>query len=634
MNDWTIEQARATYSIDYWSGGYFAINEHGRLVVRPSRDPESAGVELHGLVQQIQKSGLSLPVLVRFPGILHDRVRSLRDAFAAARENDGYQGGFTAVYPIKVNQQRRVVEEIVNACPGEVGLEAGSKPELLAVMALSDQRGGIVICNGYKDSEYIRLALIGRQLGLRVFIVVEKLSELELVIREAKALGVEPLLGVRLRLASIGTGNWQNTGGEKAKFGLSAAQLLHVVGRLREEGMVDALRLLHCHMGSQIANIRDIQRGMREFARFYVDLRAMGLSIEYADVGGGLGIDYEGTRSRSFCSINYSVQEYANNIVHTLWEMCAEHDLPHPHIVTESGRAMSAHHAVLVTNVVDTERAPVREDIPPATADEPLILADLRATLEGLSGEVPSTPSALEAYHDVSHWLSEAQSMYNHGVLSLQQRAVAEQLYFAICWRVRELLRPQSHRHRAVLDELNEKLSDKYFCNFSLFQSLPDVWAIDQIFPIMPLHRLDERPTRRTVLEDITCDSDGRIEHYVDNEGVESSLPLHSVSPGETYLLGMFLVGAYQEILGDIHNLFGDTDSVHVDVRHDGTFKLLQPQRGDTVDTVLRYVDFDPKALVQRYRQKCIEAELTGEQRDAYLRELEAGLSGYTYLED
>ncbi len=634
MNDWTIEQARATYSIDYWGGGYFAINERGRVVVRPSRDPESAGVELDGLVHQIQKSGLALPVLVRFPGILHDRVRSLRDAFAAARAADGYQGGFTAVYPIKVNQQRRVVEEIVNACPGEVGLEAGSKPELLAVMALSDQRGGVVICNGYKDREYIRLALIGRQLGLRVFIVVEKLSELELVIRESKALGVRPLLGVRLRLASIGTGNWQNTGGEKAKFGLSAAQLLHVVDRLREEGMADALRLLHCHMGSQIANIRDIQRGMREFARFYVDLREMGLSIDYADVGGGLGIDYEGTRSRSFCSINYSVQEYANNIVHTLWEMCAEHNLPHPHIVTESGRAMSAHHAVLVTNVVDTERAPVREDIPPAAADEPLILADLRATLEGLSGEAPSAPSALEAYHDVTHWLSEAQSMYNHGVLSLQQRAIAEQLYFAICWRVRELLRPQSQRHRTVLDELNEKLSDKYFCNFSLFQSLPDVWAIEQVFPIMPLHRLDERPNRRTVLEDITCDSDGRIEQYVDNEGIESSLPLHSLNPGELYLLGMFLVGAYQEILGDIHNLFGDTDSVHVDVKEDGSYELVQPQRGDTVDSVLRYVDFDAKALVQRYRQKCIEAELGADQRDAYLRELEAGLSGYTYLED
>ncbi|MHB1239446.1 MAG: biosynthetic arginine decarboxylase, partial [Gammaproteobacteria bacterium] len=446
---------------------------------------------------------------------------------------------------------------------------------------------------------------------------------------ESRALGVTPLVGVRVRLASIGAGKWQNTGGDKSKFGLSAAQTLEVVQRLDAAGLLGSLQLLHFHLGSQIANIHDIQRGAREAARCYAELRTLGVPLACVDVGGGLGVDYEGTRSRSFCSMNYTVQEYARNVVHTLWEVCAEQSLPHPDIITESGRAMTAHHAVLVTNVTDVECAPgIACDGAPGD-DEPMILHDLWRALQGLSER-----SALEVYHDTAHWLAEAQSMYTHGVLDLAQRARAEQIYYATCWKVRPLLKPAIGAHRDVLDELNEKLADKYFCNLSVFQSLPDVWAIDQIFPIVPLHRLDEAPARRAVIQDLTCDSDGRIDHYVDRDGIETTLPLHACHPRESYLLGFFLVGAYQEILGDMHNLFGDTDSVNVVLTEDGGYRLEEAQRGDTVDALLRYVHFEPEDLKERYRAKIQAAPLSAAQRTDYLEILEAGLEGYTYLED
>ncbi|MDE2088735.1 MAG: biosynthetic arginine decarboxylase [Gammaproteobacteria bacterium] len=629
MIDWTLQKARDAYNIAHWSGGYFDINDRGHLVCRPDARADRPGIDLYELSKEIKAADLSLPVLVRFSDILRHRVETLCQAFDRAMQADGYRGRYTAVYPIKVNQQKSVVEKILARNDGRVGLEAGSKPELLAVLALSRQDGGVVVCNGYKDREYIRLALIGRQLGLRVYIVVEKQSELERVLQEARALGVRPLLGVRVRLASIGAGKWQNTGGEKSKFGLSAAQALAVVERLREAGMLDALQLLHFHLGSQIANIRDIQLGLRECARYYAELRRLGANVECVDVGGGLGIDYEGTRSRSFCSMNYSVQEYANNVVHALWEMCADQGLPHPHVVTESGRAMTAHHAVLITNVIDIESVP--EDLPAAAAnaDEPRIIQDLWRGLEGLSGR-----SALEVYHDAGHWLAQAQHMYTHGLLTLAQRARAEQLYLAVCRKVRELLQPGVRAHREVLDELNDKLVDKYFCNFSLFQSMPDVWAIDQIFPVVPLHRLSEPPTRRAVIEDLTCDSDGHIEYYVNREGVETCLPLPPYRPGEPLLLGMFLVGAYQEILGDMHNLFGDTDSVNLELTPDGGYRLAQPLRGDTVDSVLRYVRFNADELLRAYRAKSAAAVLSDEQRRVCLKALEEGLRGYTYLEE
>jgi arginine decarboxylase len=544
-------------------------------------------------------------------------------------ETEGYQGRYTAVYPIKVNQQRSVVEALLAHGGERVGLEAGSKPELLAVLARS-RPGGIVVCNGYKDREYIRLALIGTSLGHRVHIVVEKLSELELVIQEARTLNVAPLLGVRVRLSSLGAGKWQNTGGEKSKFGLQAAEVLRVVARLREVGMVEALQMMHFHMGSQIANIQHIQSGMSEAARYYAELHAQGVTIRVLNAGGGLGVDYEGTRSRSFCSMNYSVDEYAHNIVHAIKEICTEHDLPHPDIVTESGRALTAHHAVLITNVIEVEQAPGTERQAPARADEPQIIQDLGRGLANVGARPP-----LEIYHDAVHWLNEAQGMFTHGVLSLEERARAEDLYFATCHAVRERLQPSVRAHREVLDELNEKLADKFFLNFSLFQSIPDHWAIDQIFPVVPLHRLNEAPTRRGVVQDITCDSDGRVDLYVDGEGVEASLPLHAPRAGEPYVMGIFMVGAYQEILGDMHNLFGDTDSVNVETTADGGYTLVQPRRGDTVDSVLRYVHFDAEDLLAAYRAKIdAAAHLSAEQRRAYLGELQEGLSGYTYLED
>jgi arginine decarboxylase len=502
----------------------------------------------------------------------------------------------------------------------------------MAVLGLS-RPGGVIVCNGYKDSEYIRLALIGRKLGHRVYIVIEKLSELELVISESKALEIEPLIGIRVRLASIGAGKWQNTGGEKAKFGLSASQVIWIIQRLREAGLSDCLQMLHFHLGSQIANIRDIQRGMLECTRYFVELHRMGVNIRCVDVGGGLGVDYEGTQSRSFCSMNYSVQAYANNIVHSLWEACEEHNLEHPDIFTESGRAMTAHHAVLITNIIDTEQVPDAHAMLEPQSDDPLVLQDMWQCYESIQSET-SSRAAMEIYHDIKHWLAEVQSMYTHGVLSLDQRAYAEELYYVTCQHVHELLSSSNRVHREVLDELHDKLADKYFANFSLFQSIPDVWAIDQIFPVVPLHRLNERPTRRGVIEDITCDSDGRIDYYVDNEGVESSLPLHELNSDEQYLIGIFMVGAYQEILGDMHNLFGDTDSINVSVTEHGEYLIDQVLYGDTVDTVLDYVHVSADTLQKSYRHKLAEAELTKEQAEDYLEQLESGLNGYTYLED
>lgn len=632
MTDWNIHHARELYNVAHWGNGYFDVNAKGNLLVRPDRDEDKPGADLFKIAQELKQAGLSLPVLVRFTGILHDRVDSLCNAFDLAMKQEAFNGGYTAVYPIKVNQQRSVVHEILQHGGSRVGLEAGSKPELMAVLGLS-QPGGVIVCNGYKDREYIRLALIGRRLGHHIYIVVEKISELEVVLEESEKLGIEPLLGMRVRLASIGAGKWQNSGGDKSKFGLSAAQVLRLIDRLSQANKLHTLELLHFHLGSQIANIRDIQRGMRECARFYAELHRLNVCIKVVDVGGGLGVDYEGTRSRSFCSTNYGLREYAHQVVRALREVSEELGLPHPHVITESGRALTAHHAALITDVIDIESStPLEPDHSPAEED-PNVLHDLWQGLQ-LASTACNSRSALEVYHDASHLMGEAHTMYSLGVLTLEQRAHAEQLYTSTCGRVRTLLSSAARSHRETLDELNEKLTDKYFCNFSLFQSLPDVWAIEQIFPIIPLHRLDEKPTRRGVLEDITCDSDGRIDHYVHGEGIEHSLPLHPLQPGKPYLLGIFLVGAYQEILGDMHNLFGDTDSVHVEVDTDGSYRLSQPQHGDTVDSVLRYVHFDPEELRQNYVQKLEQANLSESERQQYLSELEAGLTGYTYLEE
>ena len=631
MGEWSIDKARELYNIAHWGSGYFDINSEGHLSSHPDRST-AYGIDLYRLVGEARANGLRLPLLVRFTGILRDRVRTLVNGFHRAIEESGYQGTYTAVYPIKVNQQRHVLEELLSGGGQYIGLEAGSKPELMAVLAMAPS-GGVIVCNGYKDREYIRLALIGKAMGHRVYIVIEKRSELDRVLEEAKSLGIEPLLGVRLRLASIGAGKWQNSGGEKSKFGLSSTQLLQAIDLLRDNGMLHCLTLLHCHLGSQIANIRDIQRGMNELARYYAQLHAMGIVVDVIDVGGGLGIDYEGSRSRSSCSINYNVQEYANDVVHAIKEICALEALPHPDIFSESGRAMTAHHAVLITDIIDTEQVVHPERIERPSAEDAMILHNLWYGLESLQRN-PSGRSVAEAYHDAVHWLGEAQGMYAHGLLDLQQRARAEELYFATCWKVLELLPATARAYREIHDELTDKLADKYFCNFSLFQSLPDVWAIDQIFPIMPIHRLDEAPTRRAVLEDITCDSDGRVDQYVHGGGLETTLALHPLRNGEVYLIGMFLVGAYQEILGDLHNLFGDTDSVNAELNEDGSYRLIAGQMGESVEKALGHVQYEAEQLFARYREKLTHSGLSEKEQTDYLLQLQLGIGGYTYLEE
>ncbi len=629
---WTLDDARRTYGIDHWNGDFFEVNTSGHVCMRRPDWPEHPGVDLHALACRLREEHVGPPVLVRFQDVLDGRVRRLSRAFARAAEELDYHGDFTAIYPIKVNQQRSVVERILAAgdhadAEGhrpQVGLEAGSKPELIAVLAQS-RPGSVIICNGYKDREYVRLALIGRQLGHRVYIVIEKPSELEEVIRQAEAMDVSPLLGLRVRLASIGKGKWQNTGGEKAKFGLSAADVLAILERLRGLDWLDRLQLLHFHMGSQIANIRDIQNGMGEAASYFAALHEAGAGIRVVDVGGGLGIDYEGSRSRNECSINYSVEEYALNILRPLSRICHEHDLPMPEVFSESGRALTAHHAVLITNVIDCEPAPGDGPVPPPAADEPPEIATLRALLED-SVRPPS-----EVFHDAAWHLAEVQAQFARGLLSLADRARAEALYFALCQRL--LVDPDA-LPAEIHAELTDKLADKVFCNFSVFQSIPDTWAIDQIFPIMPLHRLDQAPTRRAVLQDLTCDSDGHVEYYVEREGTHTTLALHEWEPARPYYLGIFLVGAYQEILGDLHNLFGDTDTVNVELTADGGYRLVDPERGDTVDELLSYVHFAPDDLRRAFRARIDAAGLRGEAAGRLLAELEHGLTGYTYLED
>jgi arginine decarboxylase len=622
---WSLDASRELYSIAHWSEGYFLVDERGQLCMRPRAG--GPALALSELVTTARKRGLRLPLLVRSSDILADRLARLQGAFARCMQDLDYAGGYTAIYPIKVNQQRGVAGELVQAGEHGFGLEAGSKPELMAVLALA-RPGSVVICNGYKDREYVRLALTGRKLGLECYIVIEKPSELHSVIEEARALKVEPLLGVRVRLATIGAGKWQNTGGDKAKFGLNPRQVLDLIEQLSQAGLRDKLKLLHFHMGSQISNVRDIANGMREATRYVVELKRAGVELQYVDVGGGLGVDYEGTRSRSQCSINYSIEQYASTIVQPLAEACREHNIKPPHILTEAGRAMTAHHAVLVVNVSEVERAP-RGDTSQPMASDPAVLRHLRTILNELD-----TRPALELYHEAQHFLSEGHALFALGQLDLPARARLDDLFYAIANAVRDRLKPDERAQRQAFDELNQMLVDKYFMNFSVFESIPDVWAIDQIFPIMPLSRLNERPERRAVLADLTCDSDGRIDQYVDADGIDVSLPLHHLRPGEPYWLGIFMIGAYQETLGDIHNLFGDTDAVNVRLTTDGGYEFSYIKRGDTTDALLDYVGYDLQALRQAYRTKVVAAGLDDASAAACYAALETGLTGYTYLRD
>nr|WP_240721718.1 biosynthetic arginine decarboxylase [Halomonas marinisediminis] len=627
-------RARRVWNIDQWGSGYFDVDDAGHALVRPlGSEAEGPTLPLNDLVSELKAAGLRLPVLVRFIDILHDRVEQLCHAFDTAMQEESFGGGYTAVYPIKVNQQRRVVEEIL-ATPergrDRVGLEAGSKPELLAVLALSGDGPSLIVCNGYKDREYVRLALMGEKLGHRVYLVVEKLSELPLILEEASALGVTPRIGLRARLASVGRGRWQNTGGEKSKFGLTASQILEVVERLREADALASLQLVHFHLGSQIANIRDIQRGLRECARFYQSLVELGAPVDTVDVGGGLGVDYEGTRSRSFCSANYSMLEYARNVVYAFRLACQENDLPQPHLISESGRALTAHHAVLITNVIGEERV---SDASPERRVEGDSQVDELWRVHDLLGASPDQRGLVEAWHDLAQAMGDLHERFVMGLTDITARAEGEAVYFAACARLRARLDTRNRVHREIGDELAEKLADKLFVNFSLFQSVPDVWGIQQIFPVMPLTGLDQEPVRRGVIQDITCDSDGRIDGYVDGQGVETTLPLPEWQEDDERLLGFFMVGAYQEILGDLHNLFGDTDSVDATLNEDGSWSLSHIQQGDRVADVLSYVNFDAEVLRRHLAEQLATSGLEEAEQQRFLDDLSEGLSGYTYLE-
>ncbi|MEZ8512385.1 arginine decarboxylase [Vibrio splendidus] len=632
-NSVNLERIRAEYNVKHWSQGFYGIDDNGEVYVSPSETDHQ--VPLSQIVKQLEQRNIGLPALVRFPQIVHQRVHNICNAFNQAIDEYQYDNRYLLVYPIKVNQQKEVVDEILASQAQleqkQLGLEAGSKPELLAVLALAQKASSVIVCNGYKDREYIRLALIGEKLGHKVFIVLEKLSELDLVLSEAKALGVKPRLGLRIRLASQGAGKWQASGGEKSKFGLSASQVLTVIERLKAEDQLDVLELVHFHLGSQMANIRDVRNGVSEAARFYCELRDIGAQLKYLDVGGGLAVDYDGTRSQSSNSMNYGLLEYARNIVMTVGDICKLYNQPQPVIISESGRSLTAHHAVLVTNVIGTESYSP-EDMAAPEADAPMLLNNMwKNFLELDAGN--DDRALIEIYNDTQSDIAEAHNQFATGMLNLQHRAWAEQMSLRINYELSSRMSTKNRYHRPILDELSERLADKFFVNFSLFQSLPDAWGIDQVFPVLPLSGLDNADERRAVVLDITCDSDGTIDQYVDGQGIETTLPVPAWNPDEPYLMGFFLVGAYQEILGDMHNLFGDTHSVVVNVDESGQANIDYINEGDTVEDMMRYVHIDTDLIRQNYRD-LVTAKVPAQEQQSVLEELEQGLMGYTYLED
>lgn len=634
MEQTKLDRVRADYNVHYWSQGFYGIDDKGEVYVSPTNE-KAHQVPLSNIVSQLEAKDLNLPVLVRFPQILHQRVHNVCQAFNQAIEEYQYQNKYLLVYPIKVNQQKEVVDEILASQAQletkQLGLEAGSKPELLAVLALAQKASSVIVCNGYKDREYIRLALIGEKLGHKVFIVLEKLSELDLVLQEAENLGVKPRLGIRIRLASQGAGKWQASGGEKSKFGLSASQVLTVIERLKREEQLGAMQLVHFHLGSQMANIRDVRNGVNESSRFYCELREMGANIEFFDIGGGLAVDYDGTRSQSSNSMNYGLMEYARNIVTTVGDVCQQYEQPMPVIISESGRSITAHHAVLITNVIGNEGY-TPEDVDAPLHDEPTLLQNMWRNWEYLQDGTDAR-ALIEIYNDTQSDLAEVHSQFSVGVLNLQQRAWAEQLSLRIYFELSRQMSNKNRFHRPILDELSERLADKFFVNFSLFQSLPDAWGIDQVFPVLPLSGLEQVEDRRAVMLDITCDSDGAIEQYVEGQGIEKTLPVPAFDKDKPYLMGFFLVGAYQEILGDMHNLFGDTHSAVVNIDAFGNPVIESINEGDTVEDMMRYVHIDVDRIRTNYRELVSQRVALNEQQSVLL-ELEQGLSGYTYLED
>ena len=632
---WSVEKARVLYNIEGWGAGYFDVSERGRVVVRPDRAHPERSLDLFDLAQDLQEQGVGLPVLLRFSDILRSRIESLGERFASAIREFEYGGAYTTVYPIKVNQQRHVVQEIVQfGTVHGVGLECGSKPELQAVLGLTESTQHLIVCNGYKDEEFMRLALMGQKIGHRVFIVVEQLSEVDVLIAAADDLGVRPMAGVRIKLSSEGAGRWAQSGGERSKFGLNAAQVMKLVERLRAAGRLDLLQLIHFHIGSQVTDIRYIKAALQEIGRYYVELRRAGVEIAYVDVGGGLGVDYDGTSSISHASVNYSLQEYANDVVYTIAEVCRDHQLPMPHLISESGRALTAHHALLLVKVIDVE-SQAEPTLPEVSGGDHPLLQDMMADYRTLDGPKPASNArtVLEVFHDAAFDKERSRQYFNSGVLSLRERAMAETIYFATINRIARYARQDRDAYREIAAELEAVQVDRYFCNFSLFQSLPDSWAIDQLFPIVPVHRLDEEPDRHGTLQDVTCDSDGKIDRFIGGKDGRPSLALHRLRDGEDYIVGIFLTGAYQEILGDLHNLFGDTNAVHLKLTDRG-YEITDLVHGDTVAEVLSYVQFDPSSLLATFRRKVSGARaLSRQEANTFIAEYVAGLEGYTYLE-
>lgn len=631
MRGWSIQDSTELYNVRNWGRDYFRINEKGNLEVTPA-GPRSDAIDLKLLIDDLEKRGIYLPILVRFTDILKSRIRTLATAFHNAIKYYEYTGRYRGVFPIKVNQQRHLVEDLVRFSePFHMGLEAGSKPELLIVLALMDDPQALIVCNGYKDAEFIETALMAKKLGRNPIIVVEKFSEFPLIVEISQRVGVRPVIGMRAKLATRGAGKWEGSAGDRAKFGLTVGEMVEGIAYLRERGMLDCLQLLHFHIGSQVSAIRSFKNALKEASRIFTELYKMGAPMKYFDVGGGLGVDYDGSRTNFESSVNYTVDEYAADVVSAIAEACDKAGVPQPDIVTESGRAMAAHHAVLVFNVLGVSEMPVAQNVA-ITESDPDILQELKEIHDGVTRK-----NYQEAYHDAITAKEEILSRFNLGLLDLAQRAHGERLFWQTCQRILHVVRSQSY----VPDELEglEKLlADTYFGNFSVFQSAPDSWAVDQLFPVMPIHRLAEEPTRKAIIADITCDSDGKIDRFIDLRDVKDVLELHPLEGKNPYYLGIFLVGAYQEILGDLHNLFGDTNAVHVSLDEDGNYRIDHVIEGDTVTDVLKYVQFakgDLVRLVRRATEHALkEGRMTMEEAAKMINAYQTGLEGYTYLEE
>ena len=630
MRKWRIEDSEELYNITGWGTSYFSINDAGHVVVTPRRD--GVTVDLKELVDELQLRDVASPMLLRFPDILDNRIEKMSSCFKQAAEEYGYKAENFIIYPIKVNQMRPVVEEIIShGKKFNLGLEAGYKPELHAVIAVNTDSDSLIVCNGYKDESYIELALLAQKMGKRIFLVVEKMNELKLIAKMAKQLNVQPNIGIRIKLASSGSGKWEESGGDASKFGLTSSELLEALDFMESKGLKDCLKLIHFHIGSQVTKIRRIKTALREASQFYVQLHSMGFNVEFVDIGGGLGVDYDGTRSsNSEGSVNYSIQEYVNDSISTLVDVSDKNGIPHPNIITESGRALTAHHSVLIFEVLETATLPEWDDEEEIAPDAHELVQELYSIWDSLNQN-----KMLEAWHDAQQIREEALDLFSHGIVDLKTRAQIERLYWSITREINQIAGGLKH----APDEfrgLSKLLADKYFCNFSLFQSLPDSWAIDQIFPIMPIQRLDEKPERSATLQDITCDSDGKIANFISTRNVAHYLPVHSLKKTEPYYLAVFLVGAYQEILGDMHNLFGDTNAVHVSVNEKG-YNIEQIIDGETVAEVLDYVQYNPKKLVRTLEtwvtKSVKEGKISLEEGKEFLSNYRSGLYGYTYLE-